>query len=317
MDLPALLDPELAPQFALIPDDAGVLTADTLAIRREWLSTPRPDEPTPVVTPRTEWAPGRDGAPDVRLLVFDPPARRGTSVLLYVHGGGMVIGNAEVNAALNAELAVKHDMLVVSVDYRLAPETRFPGPQEDCYAAVAWLHQNAERLKFDIDRILLWGDSAGGGLAAALAQIVRDRGEFALRGQVLVYPMLDHRTGTPDSLYDNRFAGTHIWTAADNAFGWQSLRGDYGVDDERAGWFSPSLASSLEGLAPAFIATGAIDLFVDEDVDYARRLMNAGVPVELHVYPGATHGFDWVTDAAVAKQYKQDFHRAIAGFLAR
>lgn len=311
MDASYLLDPEIAPLLAFVPE--GPLSAANLAERREWAKNLRPDDPAPVITPRWEQAPGRDGAPDIPLLIFDPPDRQGTTVLLYIHGGGMVMGTAEMNAPLNADLALRNDMLVVSVDYRLAPEVPFPGPQEDCYAAIAWLHAHAERLKIDTDRIIVWGDSAGGGLAAALALMVRDRGEYALRGQILIYPMLDDRTGSADCPYGNAFAGQYIWNASDNIFGWQSMRGSYGADDDKSGWLAPSRAASLAGLPPAFISTGAIDLFVDEDIHYARRLITAGVPVELHVYPGGPHGFNWVTESGIAKQFWADFHRAVDG----
>ena len=138
------------------------------------------------------------------------------------------------------------------------------------------------------------GHSAGGGLAAALALLVRDRGKHQLAGQVLVYPMLDSRTGTAQAPVDNPLAGEFMWTRAANRFGWDALRGAEPIPTERIGHYAPALAASLDGLPPAFIAVGALDLFAEEDAAYALRLARAGVPVELHVYPGGVHGFDAV-----------------------
>jgi triacylglycerol lipase len=226
-----------------------------------------------------------------------------------------VIGTAAMSMMSMPQIALALDVVVVSVDYRLAPETPFPGPQEDCYAGLDWLVAHCAELGVDPKRILVMGESAGGGLAAALAHMVRDRGEHSLIGQILTYPMLDHRTGGADCPWRNPMTGEFIWTAGKNQFGWESLRGDYAVDDARAGWFSPSRASNLAGLPPAYISVGALDLFLDEDLDYARRLTAAGVPVEAHVYPGAIHAFDMMAEATVAKQAQSDLMAALRRFI--
>jgi triacylglycerol lipase len=199
--------------------------------------------------------------------------------------------------------------VIVSVDYRLCPETPFPGPQEDNYAGLLWLAEHAEELGVDPSRIVVMGESAGGGLAASLALMARDRGGPRLAGQVLVYPMLDWRTGGPDDCWKNRHTGEFIWTHAKNQFGWNALRGDYSPTDARKGWFSPALADDLAGLPPTYMMTGALDLFLDEDLDYARRLADAGVPIELHVYPGAIHAFEMVPDTALQRQAMTDLER--------
>jgi len=257
-----------------------------------------------------------DGGPDVRMVVMNPPSqatKRGA--VLHLHGGGMVVGTPDRAVADKPQLALEHDCVVVSVDYRLAPETPFPGPQEDNYAALLWLAGNAAALGVDPARIVVMGESAGGGLAAALALMARDRRGPRIAGQVLIYPMLDWRTGGADDVYRNRHTGEFVWTREKNRFGWDALRGDYRPDDHRKGWFSPALAEDLSGLAPAYISTGALDLFLDEDLDYARRLIDCGVQTELHVYPGAIHAFEMVPDTGLAAQAAMDLRRAMSRLL--
>lgn len=307
-----LVDPEIAPLLDM-PDRA--INADTLAaIRQDPMFTGEglPPPPFPI---SEAWAPV-PGAPDVKLLVVNPPsANSARGAILHLHGGGMVVGTTAAALTSKPALALAQDCVIVSVEYRLAPETPFPGPQEDNYAALLWLVENAAALGVDPAQIVVMGESAGGGLAAALALMARDRAGPQLAGQVLVYPMLDWRTGGPDDRWANRHTGEFIWTRAKNRFGWESLRGDYAADDARKGWFSPSLADDLSGLAPAYISTGALDLFLDEDLDYTRRLIDAGVPTELHVYPGAIHAFDVVPGTAIGDQAAQDLSRALRRLL--
>jgi triacylglycerol lipase len=174
---------------------------------------------------------------------------------------------------------------------------------------------NAAALGIDPARVAVMGESAGGGLAAALALMARDRGTYPLCGQILTYPMIDHRTGGPDDPYGNPVTGEFVWTREKNQFGWSCLRGGYAADDGRAGWFSPSLATDLAGLAPAWIGTGSLDLFFDENLDYARRLCAAGVPVELKSHAGAFHGFNMFTGTTVAKAFARDLNAGIARLL--
>jgi triacylglycerol lipase len=307
-----LVDPELAPMLEM----PGIeLTAETLAEVRSNPMFSGIDLPEPPFELIEAWAP-LEGGPDVRLLVMNPPSATGDrGAVLHVHGGGMVIGTADSAAADKPHLALAHDCVVVSVDYRLAPETPFPGPQEDNYAALLWLVQNAPDLGIDPSRIVILGESAGGGLAASLCLMARDRGGPAIAGQVLIYPMLDWRTGGPDDPYGNAATGEFIWTREKNRFGWESLRGAYQPGDGREGWFSPALAADLMGLPATYIATGALDLFFDEDLEYARRLVASGVATELHVYPGAIHGFDMVPGTSLAEQASADLHRALRRLL--
>lgn len=303
-----LVDPEIAPM--LDTPDLG-LSAETLAqVRANPLFTGEglPDPPFPV---SEAWA-NVDGGPDVRLVVIDPPSEQaGRGAILHIHGGGMVVGSADNAGKTRPPLALQHDCVIVSVDYRLAPETPFPGPQEDNYAGLLWMVEHADELGIDPDRIVVMGESAGGGLAASLALMARDRGGPKLAGQVLIYPMLDWRTGGPDDVWKNRHTGEFLWTAAKNQFGWNALRGDYSPTGERKGWFSPSLAEDLSGLPRTYMMTGALDLFLDEDLDYARRLIDAGVQTELHVYPGAIHAFDRGPDCALQRQANADLERGL------
>ena len=241
---------------------------------------------------RTErFAPGVGGAPDVRMLVYTPAVDSGAArpAYLYIHGGGYVLGSADMMDASSRAIVADLGCVLVSVDYRLAPETPYPGAVEDCYAALTWLHANADALGVDRTRIAVGGESAGAGHAAALAIHARDRGEVPICFQLLDSPMLDDRTGS--SADPHPYCGEFAWPPASNRFGWAALLGTDpgGLDVPPAA--VPARVANLTGLPPAFILVGGIDLFMEEDLEYARRLMRAGVPVELHVIPGAFHGF--------------------------
>ena len=253
----------------------------------------------------------------LEIYWYDPaPGQAGRAALLHIHGGGMIIGSARGMQFGPSSMALALGFPVASVEYRLAPETPFPGPQEDCLAALTWLAGNAPELGIDPERIGIIGESAGGGLAAATALMARDLAGPKLAAQFLTYPMLDHRTGSEDCRHRNRHTGEFIWTRASNRFGWECLRGNYPANDARKGWFSPSLADDLAGLPPTWIGTGSLDLFFDEDLDYARRLVDAGVPVELHSYPGAIHAFNAMGEATIAKCFNRDLLSAIGRMLA-
>ncbi|MBO9498012.1 MAG: alpha/beta hydrolase [Novosphingobium sp.] len=303
-----LVDPEIAAMLEM-PDIE--ITAETLAdVRANPLFSVEGLPPPPFAASEA-WAKVPD-SPDVKLVVINPPSQRTRrAAILHIHGGGMVVGTADTAGMTKQPLALEHDCVIVSVDYRLAPETPFPGPQEDTYAALLWLAEQAEELGVDPARIVVMGESAGGGLAASLALMARDRNGPRLAGQVLIYPMLDWRTGGPDDQWNNAHTGEFIWTRDKNRFGWESLRGDYAPTDGRKGWFSPALAEDLAGLPPCYMITGALDLFLDEDLDYARRLIDAGVQTELHVYPGAIHAFEMVPDTALQAQAAMDLRRGL------
>jgi acetyl esterase len=306
-----LIDPETLPVLELL--NVIDMTPENLPEARTAGLARFAEMPPPALEPATYFAKGRAGALDVRLFVYNPPSEdRSRAAILHIHGGGMILGSVEMSAMGCPQISLALDVVIVSVDYRLAPETTFPGPQEDCYAGLDWLIAHAADLGVDPARVIVMGESAGGGLAAALAQMVRDREAHKLAGQALIYPMIDHRVGGPDDPYNNPVTGEFVWTKGRNQFGWECLRGDYGLDDDRIGWFSPARAHDFSGLPPAYISTGALDLFLDEDLDYARRLAAAAVPCELHVYPGAIHGFNMIPTAAVAQQFNRDLMAGIA-----
>jgi len=214
------------------------------------------------------------------------------AALLWVHGGGYVLGTAAQDDALCRRFADTLGITVAAVDYRLAPEHPFPAPLEDCYTALSWL---AGLPAVDPDRIAIGGASAGGGLAAALALLARDRAEVTPVLQVLVYPMLDDRS-VAAHLDD---AGHRLWNATSNRFGWQSYLA--GADPQVA---VPARRSDLAGLPPAWLGVGTLDLFHDEDLAYAARLQSAGVPCDVHVVPGAFHGFDGIAPkASISREF--------------
>ena len=201
--------------------------------------------------------------------------------------------------------------MIVSVQYRLAPETRFPGPLEDAYAGLKWLHGNAAALGVDPGRIVVMGESAGGGLAAMLTIAARDRGEVPVAFQALIYPMLDDRTGSSRPVPPH--IGQLIWTAESNRKGWQALLGRRPGAATQPEGAVPARVKNLKGLPPTFIGVGSIDLFVNEDVEFARRLIDADVPTELLVIPGAFHGFQLIVPrAAISQQFNAALDAALA-----
>ncbi|MBE9638756.1 alpha/beta hydrolase [Salipiger mangrovisoli] len=235
--------------------------------------------------------------------------------ILFIHGGGMILNQAQSFDALCHDFAQRTGALVANAEYRLAPEAPFPGPVEDCYAVLSYLHDNAASLGIDPLRISVMGQSAGGGLAAALAILARDRGDVPVRAQFLIYPMLDYRTGTTAAPVNNLTTGEFVWTRANTRFGWDALRGDYQLDDGRIGQFSPSHVPSTAGLPAAFVAVGDLDLFLEEDTAYVLRMVRERVPCELHIYAGAPHGFDMVPGAASAKAHDANLNAAFSRLL--
>lgn len=288
-----MIDPELLVGLELFP--AKSFSAESLPMIRQQMLDMSETVP-PHDASLAKLVVHRVGAIEVR--VFTPHGGEEDTLhpaLLHLHGGGYVIGAARNQDAAHASLAAELGCVIASVDYRLAPETPHPGPLEDAYAGLKWLFDEARSLGVDRTRIAVGGESAGGGLAAALALLARDRDEVPIVFQHLIYPMLDDRTGTVCEPHP--FAGEFVWTPEYNRFGWTSLLGHEPGLPTTSPYAAPARAADLSRLPPAFISVGALDLFLDEDIEYARRLIRAGVPTELHVFPGAFHGFDMVPTA--------------------
>ena len=303
-----LVDPELTALLDAWP--AATITADNLQeVRNREVPFP------PVEDSGVDWHEREIKGPDtpIKVRIYRPRASTGpVGCIFHIHGGGYVLGNVAEVEFLHRPLAAELDCVIVTVDYRLAPETSFPGNIEDCYAALAWTFTNAGEIGVDRSRIGVMGESAGGGLAAALALLTRDRSEYSLAFQHLIYPMLDDRTCVRDP---HPHTGEFIWNPTSNHFGWSSLLGQEPGAAGISPYAAPARATDLAGLPPTFIGTAALDLFVDEDMDYASRLIRAGVPTELHVWPGAFHGFDLLPGARVSDAARRASVEALRQFL--
>jgi acetyl esterase/lipase len=259
---------------------------------------------------RIRWPSGRGvtvterrvGEPAVRVLISTPTEGHSPRPgVLWIHGGGFIVGSPQLEAFGTARLARDLDVVTVSPEYRLAPEHPFPAALDDCMAALRWMRSNADELGIDPDRIAVMGASAGGGLSAAVAQRSHDEG-ISLRAQVLVYPMLDDRTALRQ---DRAGRGRFLWTPASNLFGWTSYLGRAPRMSDAPQYSAPARRKDLTGLAPAWIGVGDLDVFYDEDIDYAERLKASGVPCTLVTVPGMYHGADAFAPKSLSLK---DFH---------
>ncbi len=306
-----LVDPELLPFLDAMPTvdiNAANLT-EVRANRQAMLALNPP--PTDTVTIQEIFTPARKDAPPVRMKIYakkNGAAKR--PAILHLHGGGYIMGSPEMMTPFCAQWADTFDAVIVAPAYRLGPETSYPGNVEDAYAALVWLHGHASAYGIDTSRIAVMGESAGGGLAAALALLVRDRAEYKFCYQHLIFPMLDDRTALRKDISKN--FGEFVWTNASNHFGWSSLLGKAPGGKDVSPYAAAARAETLKGLPPTFLATGALDLFTEENLDYAKRLMADGIPTELHVYPGAPHAFMAMQNARITAQYARDAMSALA-----
>ncbi|MEU9331179.1 alpha/beta hydrolase [Streptomyces canus] len=253
--------------------------------------------------------PGPAGAPEISLLICRPtgPASAGTGrpVIYHVHGGGMILGNNRVGVDGPLAWAKELDAVVVSVEYRLAPEHPHPAPVEDVYAGLVWTSEHAKELGGDPERIVIAGASAGGGLSAALALLTRDREGPRPMGQLLMCPMLDDRN---DSHSTYQMAGLGVWDRTANETGWTALLGELRGGPDVPAYAAPARAVDLSGLPPAFLDVGSAETFRDEVVAYASRIWQAGGVAELHVWPGGFHGFDGFAPQAALSQAARAAH---------
>ncbi|MFF3413849.1 alpha/beta hydrolase [Streptomyces sp. NPDC002698] len=294
--VPPPFDPELGIALAAVgpSDPSGPSPADIAALRGVQESAVPAYDLTDggAFTTADLTVPGPEGAPDISLFVVRPLAPPGNGprpVIYHSHGGGMVLGNSRAGVEVVLEWARELDAVVVSVEYRLAPEHPYPAGVEDVYAGLLWTARHAGELGGDPERIVVAGASAGGGLTAALALLTRDREGPRPLGQVLMYPMLDDRNDTPSA---HQMAGVGAWDRTANETAWTAVLGEARGGPDVPAYAAPARATDLSGLPPAFLDVGSAETFRDEVVDYASRIWRAGGVAELHVWPGGFHGFD-------------------------
>ncbi len=233
--------------------------------------------------------PGLDDGPDVTIAVFrSREARTGAPAVFWIHGGGMLLGDRFGLEVGLLDWVVRYGLVIASVEYRLAPENPDPAPLHDAYAGFIGFVDAADRFGVNPERIVVAGGSAGGGLAAGVALLARDRQGPRAAGQLLICPMLDDRN---DTISSRQFSGTGLWDRESNEAGWTALLGDRRGTDSVTGYAAPARATDLSDLPPAFIDVGSAEVFRDEDVAYASRIWEAGGQAELHVWPGGYHGF--------------------------
>jgi acetyl esterase/lipase len=310
-----ILDPEVEPLLAAV--SIGVLTLDALPqareLRNELFAGLSASLSSDVV--RSDHV--MDDAPHVFVRVHRPATQTEALPCVYsIHGGGYVIGTVDMDDARFARWCAQLGCVGVSVEYRLAPETPYPGPLDDCYAGLRWTYEHADELGIDRNCLGVAGASAGGGLAAGLALLARDHGEVPLAFQLLECPMIDDRQTTSSSRRD----GLPIWSRESNEFGWRSYLADLYGTDQVPPYAAAARADDLGGLPPALVITGAADGFRDEDIFYGLRLNQAGVPTELHVLAGAPHGVQMFVGTAIARRWDSivtdwlgmQFHRGLS-----
>ena len=302
-----LLDPELHPIVDAFPD-TPLIDKTLQAFRKAGQERLVLGDPEKAGVRRMEvFAEAVDGH-QVRCLLYVPPeADRAGAGYVHVHGGGYVMGAVEGSDQTNIAICSKLGVVVLSVDYRLAPEHPIPAPLDDCYAGLQWLHEHAEEYGVDSSRIGVGGESAGGGLAAALAIKARDEGEYAVCHQHLTYPMLDNLTGT-EAQPGDPLVGEFVWTRPHNQYGWESYLGDAAPVAPQV----PARVERFEGLPHTWMMTASLDLFRDENIAYANGLLAAGVSTEIICYEGACHGFQMIPGTGVGKRYVRDHMEALA-----
>ncbi|RFA11556.1 lipase [Subtercola boreus] len=292
-------DPELAAVLAVIGDQLpSTLTPEMIAPMRSAGITPPIDQLLAgrEVTHEERSVPGPEGAPEIILSIF----RRSDHVaggpgIYNVHGGGMIIGDRFTGLEPLLDWVEQFDAVLVSVEYRLAPESPDPALVDDSYAGLVWAAQNADELGFNADRLIIAGGSAGGGIAAGVTLMARDKGGPGLIGSLLMYPMLDDRNETVSS---RQFVGIGVWDRGSNDTGWDALLGDRRRTDDVSIYAAPARATDLSGLPPTFIDVGSAEVFRDEDVAYASKIWADGGICELHVTPGVFHGAELMAPTA-------------------
>ncbi|MGM1047560.1 MAG: alpha/beta hydrolase [Bacillota bacterium] len=307
MDFESRVLPELRSTLALFP---GFQLEENLEWSRSLLSNP-PIEKSEHVRTTSQMIPGAVG--EMLVKIYEPAQRTDAKLpaMLWIHGGGYVMGHPDMDDTLCERFVQAANCVVVSVDYRLAPEQPYPAAIDDCYAGLIWMTDEAELLGIDVDRVAIAGASGGGGLTAALALMVRDKGGPALIFQMPLYPMIDNRNMTASS--HEIMADNATWNRTNNLTAWSMYLGEGADDIEESPYAVPSRAESLAGLPPTYTCVGQLDLFRDETIEYVTRLAEAGVDVEFHLYPGTFHCFEvFVPEAEVSQRASQSYVDAMA-----
>lgn len=299
--------PELRAVFLRSP---GLSLEDLNRVRKASLEAVEPYEDAAILV-RDRWVPGPPNDPDVLVRIYAPRVLRSERLpcVLWIHGGGYILGSMKQENAICQRLVWDLGCVVVSVDYRLAPENPFPAGLQDCYAALQWTADHALELGIDASRLAVAGNSAGGGLTAALALLCRDRGGPKICFQMPLYPMIDDRHRSPSS---RQITDSRVWNRQHNLTAWSMYLGKQPGGDDVSPYAAPARAVNLAGLPPGYTCVGELDVFRDETIEYVARLNQAGVPTELHVYPGCFHGFEFsVPDAAVSQRAQAEYIAAL------
>ena len=297
-------DPEFLPILPALPTVMGLDTPEKIEqARSQLLSMAPPPEARDDVVREDRRVPGREGDPEVGIRIYRPkaPAEGLRGGVFEIHGGGFMLGSLEMMDPWCDRVAAELGAVVVSVDYRLAPEHPFPAGVEDCYAALSWMAAHADELGIDAARIAIAGQSAGGGLAAATALLARDRGGPSVCFQLLEIPELDDRLETPSM---REFTDTPLWNRPNAVWSWRHYLGPDHAG-EVSPYAAPARAKDLAGLPPAYVSTMQFDPLRDEGIDYALRLLQAGVSVELHSFPGTFHGSALLPTAEVSRRTRR------------
>ncbi len=289
---PPPFDPELGAALDIVGEMVPpTITPEMIPLMRQMPADPTLDEQVAAVGAVHEerTIPGYGGAEIVVSIYRRPDRTEPGPGIYHIHGGGMIIGNRFMGLPNFLPYVASHGAVIVSVEYRLAPEFPDPVPVEDCYAGLAWTADHAEELGIDPSRLIVGGASAGGGLSAGVTLLARDRRAPELRASLLIYPMIDDRN---DSVSARQIEGIGVWDRTSNYTGWNALLGERRGTDEVSIYAAPARATDLSGLPPTFIDVGSAEVFRDEDVAYASGIWAAGGECELHVWPGGFHGFD-------------------------
>ncbi|WP_028925002.1 alpha/beta hydrolase [Pseudonocardia acaciae] len=304
---PVPFDPDLMPAYTrLVPGGGTPLGPDSLPAARAGNTAPvSMDEVIgnrPVAF-EDRVVPGPAGAPDLTLAILRPKGGVTTPAAVYnIHGGGMCMGNRFWSIDSFVDLVARYGIVAAAVEYRLAPEHPHPAPLEDCYAGLSWVAAHAGELGVEPGRIVVMGRSAGGGLAAGVSLLARDRGGPAIAGQGLYCPMIDDRN---ESVSSHQYDTVGWWNRNSNHWGWRFLLGEEAGGPHVSPYAAPARATDLSGLPPAYIDAGACEVFRDEAVDYATRIWATGGQAELHIWGGAFHGFtEQAPDVTVSRASK-------------